>query len=237
MNRKFSTVALVLVLALSLALVGCGAAAPAPVATAEPNTDVAGQLEDGMREIAIGKGFSEVSLNVNRGEELMITYFGESNDVSLAVPGYEAVASSDTGLVDLYVKAKVEGDFEITATDGGETETGVLVVKPFENQAVFKSVGPEEFEAAMTGDYFLLDVRTPEEYEQVHIDGATQISVYELEARFSEIEQYKETPVLVYCKSGNRSIVASQILIENGFMNVTNLEGGISGWLYYQDSK
>ena len=63
----------------------------------------------------------------------------------------------------------------------------------------------------------LLDVRTQEEYDQDNIEGATLIPVAELEARLKEIEQYKDKPILVYCRSGNRSMTASQILIENGF--------------------
>lgn len=197
----------------------------------------AGQIEDGIRVIEITAGFSDDIITVNRGEELTIIYTGENQGVSLKVPGYEAENSSDTNTVELYVKVKTEGEFEMTATDGDASETGILSVEAYQNEAVYRSVGPAEFEAAMTGDYFLLDVRTQDEYDSVHIDGATLISVYELEARLDEIAAYKETPVLVYCHSGNRSVVASQILVQNGFMNVTNLEGGISGWLSYQAGK
>ena len=232
MLKKTSITFLSLVMVLVLVLAGCQSA---PVAQA--TTDTAGQIEDGMRVIEIEKGFSKTSISVNRGEELTIIYTGESEGVSLSVPGYESENSSDSKTVELYVKAKTEGEFELIATDGETTETGLLEVKAYQNEAVFKSVGPEDFESAMTGDYFLLDVRTQDEYNEVHIDGATLISVYELEGRISEIEQYKDTPVLVYCRSGNRSIVASQILIENGFMNVTDLQGGISAWISYQAGK
>ncbi len=244
MLKKKSIIILSSALVLVMLFAGCQSAAQPMAAadntnTAEPTAkaETAGQIEDGIRVIEIAKGFSESSISVNRGEELSIIYTGETAGVSLSVPGYEAENTSDSNTVALYVKAKVEGEFEVSATDGGATETGLLVVKPYENQAVFRSVGPSDFEAAMTGDYFLLDVRTQEEYDEVHIDGATLISVYDLENRISEIAQYKNTPVLVYCHSGNRSIVASQILVENGFMNVTNLDGGITAWVAYQAQK
>ena len=206
-------------------------------ASAAGNTESAGQIEQGLRVIEIAKGFSKSAVTVNRGEELTIIYTGENEGVGLAVPGYEVEDRSESKRVEIYIKAKTEGEFVLTATDGETSETGILVVKAYENEAVYRSVGPEAFEAAMTGDYLLLDVRTQEEYDEVHIDGATLISVYELENRLSEIEAHRDTPVLVYCRSGNRSVVASQVLVQNGFKNVTNLEGGISAWIQYQAGK
>ena len=88
----------------------------------------------------------------------------------------------------------------------------------------------QTFKSNMEGDYLLLDVRTQEEYDQDNIEGATLIPVAELEARLDELAQYKDTPILVYCRSGNRSMTASQILIENGFEDVHNLLGGIGAW-------
>ncbi|MEX1308421.1 MAG: rhodanese-like domain-containing protein [Eubacteriales bacterium] len=232
MKKRIGSALLVLVMVSMLILAGCQSASES---TAKAETT--GQLKDGMRVIEIEKGFSKADISVNRGEELTIIYSGENAGVSLEVPGYEVENTSESNTVELYVKAKTEGEFELVVTDGKTTENGLLVVKAYQNEATFRSVMPEDFEAAMTGEYFLLDVRTQEEYDDVHIEGATLISVYELENRISEIEQYKDIPVLVYCRSGNRSIVASQILIENGFMNITDLQGGISAWTRYQAGK
>ncbi len=93
---------------------------------------------------------------------------------------------------------------------------------------------PEEFEAAMEGEYLLLDVRTQGEYDAGHIYDPTLIPVDELGSRISEIEDYKDKPVLVYCRSGNRSTTASNILISNGFTQVHNLLGGIGAWNAYK---
>jgi len=92
----------------------------------------------------------------------------------------------------------------------------------------------EEFESNMQGEYLLLDVRTQGEYDAGHIEGSTLIPVDELESRLSEIEEYKDTPILVYCRSGNRSVTASNILINNGFTKVHNLLGGIGAWNSYK---
>lgn len=92
----------------------------------------------------------------------------------------------------------------------------------------------EEFESNMQGEYLLLDVRTQGEYDEGHIEGSTLIPVDELESRLSEIEEYKDKPILVYCRSGNRSVTASNILINNEFTKVHNLLGGIGAWNSYK---
>ncbi len=77
----------------------------------------------------------------------------------------------------------------------------------------------------------VLDVRTEEEYqsETGHIADALLIPVQELEERVDELEPFTSRPVLVYCRSGNRSRTASDLLTAQGF-NVTMMEGGITAW-------
>lgn len=76
---------------------------------------------------------------------------------------------------------------------------------------------------------FLLDVRTPAEYQDKHIPGSTLIPVSELPDRLSEVPTDAEA-ILVYCKSGGRSARAAGILAAEGFENLLNLKGGITGW-------
>jgi rhodanese-related sulfurtransferase len=79
------------------------------------------------------------------------------------------------------------------------------------------------------GTYFILDVRSPEEYKESHIEGSVLIPVNELEGRLAEVP--KDKVIIVYCRSGNRSLTASNILVENGFNAVINVEGGITAWI------
>ena len=88
----------------------------------------------------------------------------------------------------------------------------------------------------MNGEFLLLDVRTQEEYDAGHIEGSVLIPVTELQARINEIEGYKDAVVLVYCRSGNRSVTASNILIDNGFTQVHNLLTGYNGWVAYKNN-
>jgi phage shock protein E len=74
----------------------------------------------------------------------------------------------------------------------------------------------------------LLDVRSPEEFAAGHIEGAVNIAVQELDGRLAELGS-KETPVIVYCRSGMRSHRASQLLKSAGFSSVHDL-GAMSRW-------
>jgi rhodanese-related sulfurtransferase len=80
----------------------------------------------------------------------------------------------------------------------------------------------------------LLDVRTKEEFENTShpehgtLRNAINIPIQELEGRLSEIDQFKNTEIIVYCSHSKRSPRASQLLVQSGFTKVTNMEGGMS---------
>ncbi|HLO13099.1 MAG TPA: rhodanese-like domain-containing protein [Pseudoneobacillus sp.] len=76
----------------------------------------------------------------------------------------------------------------------------------------------------------ILDVRTPEEFQEGHIPDATLLPLQELEARMNELE--KDETYLVVCRSGNRSSQASDMLAKNGFTNIYNITEGMNNWLY-----
>ncbi|MEK6749649.1 MAG: rhodanese-like domain-containing protein [Pseudomonadota bacterium] len=76
----------------------------------------------------------------------------------------------------------------------------------------------------------VLDVRTPDEYKQGHILRALNIPLGLMDARITEISKYKETPVVINCRSGQRSARACSMLKKHGFTQVHNLAGGILAW-------
>ena len=73
----------------------------------------------------------------------------------------------------------------------------------------------------------ILDVRSPQEYKEGHINGAVLIPEYELKFRLKEIPEDKETIIVVYCQSGSRSRKACNYLKSMGYKNVYNLYGGL----------
>lgn len=97
--------------------------------------------------------------------------------------------------------------------------------------ANFESLSPQEASALMKSNknITVLDVRTPEEFAQEHIKGALLIPVHILNNNLSKLSKDKGKKILVYCRSGNRSIAASRILAKNGFIPL-NVQGGISQW-------
>ena len=74
-------------------------------------------------------------------------------------------------------------------------------------------------------EVLIIDVRSSEEYKAGHIPNAININVDETESRLNEIEDYKDKPIIVYCNSGKKSNDAAEILVNNGFQDVTNAQG------------
>ena len=73
----------------------------------------------------------------------------------------------------------------------------------------------------------ILDVREPWEFEESRIDGSQNVPLGTLPQQLDDLEDYKNQEVIVHCKSGARSSAAKAFLIQQGFTNVRNLEGGI----------
>lgn len=95
-----------------------------------------------------------------------------------------------------------------------------------------KVIGPKEFQAEMKQeeDYYLIDVRTPEEYNAGTIEGATNLNIYDdnFNAELDKLD--KEKPVFVFCAVGGRSGQAAKILAQKGFKEIIDLKGGYKAW-------
>lgn len=77
---------------------------------------------------------------------------------------------------------------------------------------------------------FVLDVREPDEFKLGHLLNAQLIPLGKLKERIGELEKYKDKPVLVVCRSGNRSGTACAILAKQGFEQAYNMAGGVMAW-------
>lgn len=76
----------------------------------------------------------------------------------------------------------------------------------------------------------ILDVRTPDEFASGHVPNAVNIPHDQLAARLSEIEDFRNTTVVVYCERGGRAGKAASVLSGAGFSKIRHLEGDMSGW-------
>jgi phage shock protein E len=78
---------------------------------------------------------------------------------------------------------------------------------------------------------FLVDVRTPQEFAQGHVQGSVNIPLDQVQSNLSQFKGKKN--IVVFCRSGNRSTQAKRILDQNGIKNVYN--GGT--WMYVNQLK
>ena len=112
----------------------------------------------------------------------------------------------------------------------------LAIVAAFNTQDLFRSdnYGDVSVNAAWDliqnePEMVILDVRTPSEYEDAHIEGAINIPVEEIVDRLNELSA--NDVILVYCRTGNRSGTAVGIMEENGFSKIYHMHEGISTWI------
>ena len=99
--------------------------------------------------------------------------------------------------------------------------------------AVYVNITAEKAKEIMDSEkgYIILDVRTQEEYDEGHIPGAIVISHEEITEKAEGVLTDKNQLILVYCRSGRRSKLAAEALVELGYTNIKEF-GGIIDWPY-----
>ena len=102
-----------------------------------------------------------------------------------------------------------------------------------EQEAMYVNITAQEAKTIMDTEqgYVILDTRTREEYDQGHIPGAIQISHDEITEKAEGVLTDKDQLILVYCRSGRRSKLAAEALVELGYTNIKEF-GGIIDWPY-----
>ncbi len=123
-------------------------------------------------------------------------------------------------LVVLLAAALIGGACGSSGTDS-TSAPGVRVVNATDAAAI---------QAEPPNDLVILDVRTPEEFAEGHLDGATMIDFYRDDFAEQLEELDPDAPYLLYCRSGNRSGQAADIMRELGFTDVADIDGGILAW-------
>ncbi|MFQ5493313.1 MAG: rhodanese-like domain-containing protein [Candidatus Dojkabacteria bacterium] len=131
--------------------------------------------------------------------------------------------SKITLLAIVIVIAALFGLLYFSTTRSGENEQAA------DTSISYEDIGPEEFNEILgNSDPFVIDVHTP---EQAHIEGTDAFIDYAIiDEQTQKLPADKDTEILVYCRSGNMSGIASEKLIEMGYTNVRNLAGGVKAW-------
>ncbi len=197
-----------------------------------------GELVKGVRIIRLRAGSNPGSIYVYRGETVSLQIEKVEFPYSIAIPDFNITGEGIVGKpLEVSFKAKKTGVYPIFCNGkcpaGDGAQYGRIVVMQYKStgKATFAELTAKEAAVLITEKKpLILDVRTPNEYYSGHIEGAKLIPLQQLDARISELNAYKNKDILVYCRSGNRSTVASQILIKNGFSKLHNLRPGIRGW-------
>ena len=108
----------------------------------------------------------------------------------------------------------------------------LLVAAPLRQRlAGIRSLTPAEAIQVMNHeDGVVVDVCEPKEFANGHIVHALNIPLSNLSARVGELEKHRQRPIILGCRSGNRSLQAAFLLHKRGFTKVYSLAGGLSAW-------
>lgn len=109
---------------------------------------------------------------------------------------------------------------ELPASDN-ETATGIRLVDASAGRSI--QTDPPE-------NLVILDVRTAEEFDEGHLEGAVMIDFYQEDFADRLAELDPDVPYLLYCRSGNRSGQTAALMKELGFTDVADVDGGILAW-------
>ena len=114
--------------------------------------------------------------------------------------------------------------------DGGSTD---IYANTTVSTFSYEQINAEEAKEIMDSgvEHIIIDARTDEEFAQGHIEGAILIPEYEIADRAEKELPDKDALILVYCRSGRRSKIASDELVNLGYSNVKEF-GGIIDWPY-----
>ena len=208
-------VALLLSLICMLGLVGCNNRSMNYIIANEPNiTGVVKEANEQSILIENEKGEYWVSLNVENKDST--THFNLGDEV---VVYYNGIIAESYPM-------QINTVYAITLKEPANRAEN-------NQEAVYVNITAEEAKRIMDSEegYIILDVRTQEEYDQSHIPGAILIPDNEIEAKAEEVLTDKNQLLLVYCRSGRRSKLASEILVELGYTNIKEF-GGIIDWPY-----
>jgi glyoxylase-like metal-dependent hydrolase (beta-lactamase superfamily II)/rhodanese-related sulfurtransferase len=138
--------------------------------------------------------------------------------VIIAAPGRESEAATRLGRIGLdNVSGYLEGGMQAL-----ENRDELLAHTPQTSpSSIARWVGEPDAP-------FLLDVRTPREWEARHIDGSVNIPLSRLRDQINDVPRNR--PVAVFCAGGYRSSIAASLLLRNGHTKVTEMTGGMSAW-------
>ena len=205
-------------------LAGCG---PQEVHSTAEHQETSGEIVNGYRVIPIGDSEGSIHLKVYRGDYIKFKFDESLKDPVLSIPTLSIETQLPQDFKNApYFKMKKEGTFAFTL---GKVKGDITVIEY--RQSNYRAITSQEAAEFIASDKpLILDVRTPGEYKRGHLKDSVLIPVQVLHQHLDKLADHKDKEILVYCATGNRSTVASRILIENGFKRISNMRYGIVDW-------
>ncbi|WP_083552854.1 rhodanese-like domain-containing protein [Syntrophotalea acetylenivorans] len=217
MKRKYISL-------LFVALLGCFIVASG-VAQVDSNPQISGKVVNGLRLLTLVPG-QENDFVIYRGDYIQPSISGFDR-FTIEIPALNLMKTFPAKEGErAYIKMKNAGSYSVSA---GKVNGTIKVIEY--TAASYTELSAEQtFRLLQNTNPLVLDVRTPGEFRRGYLQGANLLPVQVLQQNISKLEAYKNQDILIYCATGNRSTVASRLLIESGFKRIYNLRYGISDW-------
>lgn len=193
---------------------------------AETGENISGEISSGFRILDVDPT-KDNRLTVYRGDYIKFRYPEKFASLAMSMPElkYKDTLSPEPAKSPFFKMKKV-GTYSFTLGEHGGNITVVELVRP----NYIEVTADEAVELLNNLHPFILDVRTPMEYKEAHIEGSKLIPIQHLQSRMDELESKKHEDIFIYCATGNRSTVGSRILADSGFKRIYNLRYGIYDW-------
>jgi len=101
----------------------------------------------------------------------------------------------------------------------------------FDSDSEINLISDSQFLEIQDSDFILVDVRTNDEYESGHIQNAVNFDFYSDSFQKEILSLEKSSSIILYCRTQNRSTKTAKFLKENGYEEISVIEGGITSWL------
>ncbi len=106
----------------------------------------------------------------------------------------------------------------------------VIVFEIRARRDAFAGISPQDLIRLQNQGALIIDLRNPEAFSAGHIGGTRRMDSAEMLTAGDSLKKFKEKNVVVYCESGSTGAAAARVLLRQGFKQVFNLKGGITGW-------
>lgn len=127
----------------------------------------------------------------------------------------------------------IVGTLGVVTSCGSDDPSSTETVATAATAGDFATISPQEASTVVAeppADLVVLDVRTPEEYAEGHLDGAVLVDFYDPDFADQLSQLDPAVPYLVYCRSGNRSGQTLTLMQQLGFASAADVDGGIVAW-------